>query len=282
MSTNKLDTQSNISPYDIPKKIWSKIEEYFITKYGVEVSNAYPQKAVNKPTIVWRIFRRIPGGGKDNIAQARGASFYRYVGNSDTGYQFEEHMQQQRVVYEFAVFGTSSEEVEEIAWNLENAILQVVSVVQSEVLGFSMVFSEQVGDSTLMWKNQDELMVRTLRFEAVVPIKYIHAVPQLRMIEQEARLGSLADSKIIVRSNATSKLYVPVDVGKRVVDITRIVRQVTSTPTVKDVDYKIKYDDDNVAYIEWTDNGVGPSVGEQFRVDYILAGPATVQTIIKS
>lgn len=267
----QIDTAGYLNPYQVPKLIWSLIQEHFEEKYRVEVTTSYPDKKVTKPSITWRIFSRVPGGGKDGQTNSKGMNFRKIEKRDEQGRVHTLYIQEQRVTYEFAVFAPSNEAVEEIAWDLELAILEVVGEMQTLVPGFHMVFQEQIGDSTLLWRRQDELNVRTLRFLAQVPVKRVNIETSLDTIIKNVGFGSVRNRKTVTRSTDSSSFYIPVAADQRVTNILLITLYDGNNlkPLVKDTDYKEKIDSNQVHYIEWLEHGISPAVGESFRVEYI-------------
>lgn len=280
------DTQATIAPHEVPKKLWELLQPYFENKYNIEFSNSFPQKLVSKNVIAWSIFRRIPGGGKFGRANSQGANFTRFLPMTPDGMVQELYTHLQTVWYDFYVFSTSTEAVEQITWDLELAILEVSGMLQKDYPGLIMTFAEQMTDAHLTWKSQDEIMQRVLRFRAEVPIRFVRLVPELRMIEIKERIGSNPMlQKLFTRTASDSTFYIPVDPFQEVLSIEFVYLPSSNglEGLLKDTDYYVKYDRNQIAYIEWNDEfGRVPAVGDEFRVDYLLAGKINTRTITAS
>lgn len=287
MSTNPpefyTDTQATLNPYEVPRKLWSILQPYFEKKYNVEISDSFPQKLVDKNIIVWNIFRKIPGGGKFGRTNSQGANFTRFLPYTPDGMVQEMYTHLQTVWYDFSVFSYSTEVVEQLAWDLELAVLEVAGILQAEYPGLILTFAEQMTDTTLTWKSQDELIRRVIRFRAEVPIRFVRLVPELRYIEVKERIGRVPTiQKLLTRTTAASTYYVPVQGSEEVVEIYNVYMPSSNglEGLIKDTDYYVKYDSNQIAYIEWNDEfGRVPAVGEEFRVDYSLAGRINIRTV---
>jgi len=266
---------TNWSPYEVPKVVWGLIEPYFEDKYKIEVAKSYPKVPVKKPTVCWRTFDRTPGPPGKSQAQGTGPSYAYYKDRDASGRIIEIHEQRHRTVYEYAVFADSNEVVDRLAWDMEQAILQATGVLQQRVPGFTLAFMQQVGDGSMIWRQQDDLIVRTLRFIANVPVRYERPVQELRYVAINTSIGrEFTNTGRITRTSSSTSFYVPVATGERVVGILAVFRYENSrlVPLEQGVDYKVKTDSDNLLYIEWNDDyGVTPAVDSEFRVDYELA-----------
>jgi hypothetical protein len=266
------DSQSDVNPAHIPKMIWMYLEPYFTKTYDLNYVDAFPDKAVDRPTITWRMFHCKPGGGERGVMHSRGPTFSGTKKITPEGSVIEEYRQQFMVTYEFAVFGTSNAQVDDIAWDLHNGVLQTVGLMQEQLTGFTCSFLEQIGDSTLLWRAQDELMIRTLRFICTVPVRYSRVLPQLRFFHKTIQSGRMfVQGSRVTRTDSDPIYYVPVDEDKKVVGIVAIFLMTTSNlqPLLQGTDYQVLKDEDNEVYIRWEDDyGKVPAVGEDFRVDY--------------
>lgn len=270
-------TQTSPSPYAVPKIIWSAVEQYFIDKYNVEVVEEFPQERVSKPTITWRILRRTPGGGSNGVANASGPNYRRTIRKSNDGNIYESYEQIFRVVYEYAIFGTSTAEVEDIAWDFESMVLSAIVALKTQIIGSNIRFIEQYGDHNYDWKHQDELMVRVLRYEAEIPIRRIVTQKQLDYIQVNAWVGVIPTNNTFTRTSTNAAFYIPCEGNQKVTQILRVYRFVGGDPSHliplrKDVDYCLKHDDNGILYMEWLDSvGATPALNEKFEVDFTLS-----------
>lgn len=280
-----LEPSAYPSPYQIPEILWYLVQEYLEEKYGVVMVRAYPRSAVDRPTITWRILSRTPGGGKEGTAQAKGFNWTRIEAVDSSGKAHELYMQQHRVVYEFAVFAPTAAVADEVAWDLEQTILDVVGELQTVMPAFHMVFEQQTGDTTLLWARQDELNVRVLRFLANVPIKRIVQTPVLKSIRQKISLGRFTDWRVFVRTSSSDTFRIPLRDNQRVVRIIFVATYQNGylKPLVDGTDYVSEVDEETRdVYIRWLDDaGATPQVGESFRVDYEFAPRVAEKLIVE-
>jgi hypothetical protein len=269
-----LDSSGYVNPYQVPQIIWSLIQEQFSEKYGVEVTDMFPAERVERPTIAWRIYNRVPGGGKEGLTNAKGSNFRKIESRDENGRINLLYVQEQRVTYEFAVFGPTNQVAEDIAWDLELAILETVGELQQLIPGFHMFFLEQIGDTTLAWRRQDELCVRTLRFLCQFPVKRIQSEKTIDTISKNIAFGEYRDRKTVTRTSDSDVFYIPVNANQRVKAVLLVGLYDTSgevKPLVQGTDYDVLIDENQVRYIKWLKHGVSPSVGESFRVDFLYA-----------
>ena len=265
---------TNISPYEVPKRIWGLIEKYFEANYKIQVAKVRPTARVETATICWRTQHRRPGAGKEGILNARGPSFSHTRGTDPTGLVHEVQTQHHTVIYEFSVFGTSNDEADRIAWDLECALLQVTGLIQEIVPGFNWSFDQQLGDTDLSWKGQDDLMVRTIRWEAVVPVRYLDLIPELKRVEMVVSVNSTQKRavKFTRTSTDTTRFDIPVNSGEKVLRINRIIlgegRQAKLLS--QDTDWVETLDPTTrLLYVEWKDEyGLTPTMGQTFLVDF--------------
>ena len=268
------DSRSDLNPYLIGHYIYGVIAPYFIEHYNLQYHESYPKDKVESPAITWRVYRRTPGGGKHGLAKAKGESYSRTDSVDEFGQVTESHKQEQMVVLEFAVFGTASDEVDQIAWDLENAIKDSEGVLQRTIEGFSLAFSEQVGASGMSWRIQDDLNVRTLRFTILFPVRYKVIVTQLREIIFKGMAGSISTRKAFTRTSSDKLFTIPTDDSTVVTSIAGISKQPSGSAAVYElyagVDYQITESSvDGSLKIRWLDTqGAPPNVGDMFVVDY--------------
>lgn len=251
------------------------MEKYF-SKYHLKFAGAFNNEPLIGPSIVWGVHSRVPGnaGGK---AMSRGATHSKFRETTSDGLVPEDVMQYHTVVYEYVVVGSSSEEVDEIAWDLENFVRIAAGSVAETIVGFSMVFSEELSDRNMARNAQDDILRRTLRFIAQVPIHYDRYHTELRQIRHQYAMGRVQkQSGRLTRSSASTRYDIEVDDGQRVSTVLAIFKfnsNSTTTHLHENVDYRLYLDrDTQTLYIQWDDDyGAPPSVGQDFRVDYMLS-----------
>lgn len=269
------DSSSDVSPYEIPRLIWSLIETYFEGNYGVEVKSQFPSSPVQKPTIVWNIFKRTPGA----VGKSRHGTGPSYLTVKEVDQQGFVHMifvQTQTVYYDYSVFAPDASMAEDIIWDLERAILETVGIIQQKYTGFSMVFDSQQKDSSLIGRQQDDLISRHIRFHCVLPIRYGVVKPAVRHIYLDEKWGRQAQfNKLFLRTSSEPTFTIPVSSGQYVVNIKAVSLRDSNDEWVdlsRGTDYLIKKDANDQCYIEWKDEfGRTPALNEQFRIDYDIA-----------
>lgn len=271
------DTQVEVNPYEITDKIWNLIEPYFTDKYNVRLTEAFPMEPVDRPTIVALIQKRTPGREGSKI-HGKGHNFVRFLKKTPDGYLHELHVQQQELTIEYSVYANSTAEVKRIAWDLERAVLETVGILQKQIEGFQLTFDQQTLDSSMLWRQQDELIKRTIRFKALLPVQFTQTVPELRYIEIIDSWGpATVSGAVFTRSSSEKAFYISVRDGQRVVNVQNVFVKNTSYPydwitLIKGTDVLIRRDSNNTVYFEWNDDyGKTPAIGDQFKVDYDLA-----------
>ena len=271
------DTQVEVNPYEITDKIWNLIEPYFTDKYNVRLTEAFPTESVDRPTIVALIQKRTPGREGSKI-HGKGHNFVRFLKKTPDGYLHELHVQQQELTIEYSVYANSPAEVKRIAWDLERSVLETVGILQMQIEGFQLTFDQQTLDSSMLWRQQDELIKRTIRFKALLPVQFTQTVPELRYIEIIDSWGpATVSGAVFTRSSSEKAFYISVRDGQRVVNVQNVFVKNTSYPydwitLIKGTDVLIRRDSNNTVYFEWNDDyGKTPAIGDQFKVDYDLA-----------
>lgn len=267
--SNRLtDTQANVTPYTIPSLIWELVEPY-LTKYGVSFSEAYPQTRVAAPTVVWRISRRIPGISASPYRQKKGANFSREVKTDEDGNVHQEYTQHFTIWYEFAIFGVSTAEINQLAWDFETAVVAAAGRLEATFPGFKIVFSYQNTDNAMTWRQQDELNYRSIVFETILPIRYLHVSQAVRSIQLETIQGRRRTYERVTRTADTT--YSPTTTDNEIVSsINFVFINRSGRKTLREgVDFTTKETESGSFYLEWEDTyGMTPAVGEDFVVDY--------------
>jgi hypothetical protein len=274
------DSLADVNPYEFPDLIWSLIESYF-DKYKVDISENHPTKMVSKPTVVWTTIQRTPGreGSKVN---GRGSSFAKFLKVTPEGFVHELHQQQQTMILEYSVYAPSSALVKRIAWDLERAVLETVGVLQDRIEGLQLTFQQQTPDSSLLMRQQDEIIRRTVRFEVLIPVKFVRLVPELRTIELIENWGQVGKNGQFNRESSDKQFYVPAELGQRVTNVRQIYLNGNSGWKALEVgvDYWLRKDADQITYIEWNDNyGNVPQVGQDFKVEYDIVQLVKISNI---
>lgn len=274
------DTQSSITPRTVLTLLWQAMEPYF-SKYRLKYVGAWGNTPVEGPCIIWGVHSRVPGNAK-GVAQSRGPTHSQMKEAGADGLVGEELLQYHTVVYEYRVIGSSTEEANEMSWDLENFIRIAGGSVAEAVPGFTIHFQEELGERNMGRSAQDDMLVRTLRFIAQVPIKYDRYHYVLRQIQHHVMVGRV--QKIggrVTRTSSSTRYDIPVDGGQRVNRVLAVYKfnaDNTTTHLHAGVDYTVELDPDTLTlYIQWDDDyGTPPSVDQDFRVDYMLSYMRTV------
>jgi hypothetical protein len=265
--------QADFNPYKLGKYMYSIVAEYLETKYNVTLTEEYPKEKVSQPTICVRTFKRSLGGGKHGTARNSGPTFSRELGYEDYDQNIEQLRSDQNILLEFAVFGTSSSEAEDIAWDLETLLVESEGIFQTDFEGLVLVFNGQMTDGNFSWRQQDELNIRTFRFQVILPIRYKRILPRLKEIKYERTVGkSLEGSTLLIRTASESTYEITSSKSNlKIVGIEAIRKQRGSSyfTLIKGVDFQEQIDVEGNASIIWLDDvGAPPLLGERFYVDY--------------
>jgi hypothetical protein len=266
------DNQAFISPYKLGQYVWEIIAPYF-EKYDIAISEAYPLDVVEKPTIVWRTRRRTAGTAG---VRSKGKSYAYKKGVTADGIIEEVHQANFDTLLEFSVFGTSPSTVDDIVWDLENAINESVGTLQRAIPGFAMVFHEQWADHGLSVRVHNEVIYRTILFRAYLPVSYLRSFRQIRGIEIVFTAGRLTYvGQRQTRSSSSTEFEIPVSkyrIVTNIIDVS-IVRNTEHIVLEKGVDYTVSEPSINQSSkITWLDDtGLTPAVNENFQVTYSVS-----------
>jgi hypothetical protein len=202
----------------------------------------------------------------------------RLLERTDDGLIPEQMIQRHSVWYEFTVYAESANILESVAWDLEGALLFAGMSLSREIPGFAMVFDEQpmLLLDNLQRQQQDDILALPLVFRATLPIRYIRHWQELQQIRQVTLAGRRGQSTgRITRTDSSDKFVIPQDTDQVVVGVQAIFlfnTDGTNTHLIENTDYKLVYDADRVLYVQWNDQfGLTPSVGRDFRIDYLQA-----------
>jgi hypothetical protein len=269
------DGKAEYNPYSVGRIIFRLLEPYFKNKYGLSVIEIYPQEKVERPVVMWRQ-SRVPGGGKDGIARARGPSFEEYQKADEFGQITEVAVQYFNITLDFAFFGTSLVQLEEIAWDWENAVRDVIGVVQKSIPGFSMVFISESPDLSPNWRKNDELVSKRLVYRVNFPCRYKSVLPEIRSIQVKTNLGLFSSSTKMVERTSNDPYYIiPLSNSNYLVKkIASVYKQRPNNVDIlyAGIDYQEVEDKTTGSVkLKWLDEvGNTPAVGEKFLVNYLF------------
>jgi len=267
------DSQAEVNPYEIPDLIWGLIEEQFKTEYSVDITESFPNEVVSKPTIVVTVLRRTPGKEGSKLT-GKGANYAKYIKTTPEGLVHEAYIQYQQMIIEYSIYAITTAEVKRIAWDLERAVLETVGILQQQIEGFQMHFDQQTADSSLFYRQQDELVKRTIRFSVLVPVKLVRLKKETRSIEVNTRMGRQPVINSSHIRETSEKAYKEISDTGYVSCISNVFLEKDNewVQLKNGTDYYVRRNTNGSVYIEWNDDfGNVPSVGDEFRIDYELS-----------
>lgn len=279
--TDYLDsTQTSLEPYSVPRKLWEIIGPVFKTKFNVEMSETFPQERITTTTIVWNIHSRRPG--VEGKRQQRGSSFTNSVRSTEDGKGIDEYTQYYDIYYDFFVFAQSSVEADRISWALEQALDYGKVVLRSIDPGITFTFEEQVPDTSFIYRTQDELIMRGIRYRCTLPVRTPKTFQLLESINLYMIYGPTTKVSRTSRSSTSTRYSPPTGSNEYVLGITGISLYLNNEEVflLLDTDYWIKRDHETGSvYVEWNDElGRPPAINEQFTV-YYTTGDKVLQKI---
>ena len=273
-------TQSTLDPYSVPRKLWETIGPIFTKKFKVDVSETFPQDRVENTTIVWDIHSRKPG--QEGKRQSTGASFTSNRRSTEDGKGIEEYTEIFTIYYDFYVFAQSSVEADRVIWALEKALNYGKVVLKTMDPGLVFKFDEQVPDTSFIWRTQDELVVRGIRYYCVLPVRTPKTFQLLSAINLYTIFGPISKQISATRSSTSTRYDPPALTNERVLGIAGISLYLNNEEVflLLDTDYWVKRDNDTGSvYVEWNDElGRPPNVAEQFNV-YFTTGDYFLQRV---
>jgi hypothetical protein len=279
------DSRSDISPYDVPRILWEFVEEYFESNYGVDFTSSFPTQPVSRPTVVWAVIKRTPGGGKDQKAQAAGRSFTQFLEADNRGLIYEEHTARHTILIEYTVYADGAGQTDRLAWDVEQAILQTTGLMQSRFPGYAIVFDQQTPDSSMLWRQQDELVKRSIRFKVDLPVRFTISKKYVKQFRIEADMGPLRTTKTkFIRENTNSTVALADPQGRKIINIAQIYLLNGTTATYEALefptDWRLTKNIDQSVNIVWQDDyGRTPDVGDDYFVDYDVVRTTLIDTI---
>lgn len=285
----ELDSAAEINPFKLPTLVWQLIEPYFSKDRRVDFLRIFPDpgQELDKPAISIRVARMRPGspggGAGEGVTGSRGPTYEHRSRPDGSGEVTETSQQVLNLTLDAAVFGSSQDQADDLAWDLFNALYDVVPILQGMVPGLAMAWS-QAGEPAVPWRDQDKLKVRFLRYELRLPVRRKTVLPELRQILFEEVGGAVLETKkLCTRTSDEITFKVPVESGYRVTDIISIFLKQNESlkPLEEHVDYVLRLEDDRSVTIEWIDGpGLTPDPdGGEFVVDFQYAPLVRTRTI---
>lgn len=285
IDTNKLtdyleSTQTSLDPYSVPRKLWEVLEPILKNKFQVEMSETFPQDRVAGNVVVWDIHSRRPG--VDGKRQQTGASYTNTRGSTQDGKGIEEYTQTYTIFYDFFVFSQSSIEADRIIWTLEQCLNYGRVLLRSVDPGITFTFEEQVPDTSFIWRTQDELIVRGIRYRCTLPVRSPKAFQLLSSIQLFSVFGPIQKVVKDIRSSTSVRYDPPIQTNEYVLGVVGVSLYLNNEEVflLLDTDYWVKRDSDTTSvYVEWNDElGRPPQVNEQFTI-YYTTGDKVLQKV---
>lgn len=264
-----------VNPYNLPEKIWTIVRERLQKKWKCDFTQDRPTELVERPRIVWSIYSRTPGSFS-RTGKTSGASFSTLLPVDGTNLP-SEFVQSQMVYYDFEVYARTNADLNELAWEFEQAVQSTVGPLQGEIDQFLLAFDQQLSDkmSVRTVKGDDEISRRVLRFAVQLPIRYKTFSTPIEVVEIKEIGGwqRAVRQEFTMDSTMAPRFDVPLPSdGAEIysIDLVEVRRDdYTWKLLVPSTDYTVTKDPDTRnAYIEWTEYGITPLEDQVFRVDY--------------
>lgn len=256
----------NISPYEIPHEIWKIVSKHFERRWNIAISHAFPKNIVDRPTVVYRIFRRIPG------TPNKGQVGYSYTNIGDRVDDTVPTTYSQRYTMEvdFYVFCRNPKDCDEISWELESAVTTTQDRLAQRYPGLTVTFVEQLPDLT---ESEDtEMFRRRLRFEVRCEINVTVPEIPLEVIEIQENFGfrrSRVEEKVDTEVAPTYTPPLPSDgIALTKIGVVEILYSTGWRELFRGTDYVVEKAADDTPFIRWLETGKKPVDGERFRVEF--------------
>ena len=268
LEENKRKLFENNNPYEIGERIWTIIQSNFAA-YKVQVAQSFPTKPVTQNIISWRILQRTPGTGQNNQFQSTGKQSSAYLGTTSDGLYLEEKTQTFQIDLQYGVFGNSSIEVNKIAWDLEQAVLNSKYFLQGDDSQIQVKFLRQSATDNFQIENQDEIITQYLVFRVVLPARFIDAKPEIRQFDLVFR-DKLQWHAFIQERGSSSDTFIANMNNLPIEAITQvsIYRNSNWIKLKEKVDFTLaRKTNSNDIVLTWLSTGLNPTVGETFKVE---------------
>jgi hypothetical protein len=274
-----------LTPYSLPIAIWDLIEANWADK-GVVFTQSHPRENVGTPTIVWSIYRRVPGrdGLEINKPRLRGT----VPDEEDPTITYDQYAQWMTIIYQFDIYDIDNESTNDLTEEFDELMFHITPILRE--LGVSeWIFDEQLVDKELERAVSQEIYKRTLRFRCILERKFVKSVPIIQSIWTQLGIEAnhMVENESVVRSDVLTKDRLAKNWISSVWSITKEYKleysSISSSGTqyLEGVDFKITLSiPDGASYIEWLPRGKHPLPGEVYYVTYFyrdigLKFPAT-------
>ena len=262
-----------LTPYNIPMLIWEALQKAWSTK-DVVFTQAYPRENVEHPTIVWTIYRRVPGReGLETLApRYRGST----PSETDPTIVNEQWAQWMTIIYQFDIYDIDDESTTNLTEEFDEFMFFITPLLQK--FGVSeWLFDEQLVDFELGRASSQEIYRRTLRFRCILERKFIKPNPLIQTIQlQEGVLyWHLVNGEPVTRGGLTVTDQLAQLWAASVWAITSDSQlfftsyDASGTQYLDGVDFQLTVDvPTGLSYIKWLSGGLHPMPGQTYYVTY--------------
>lgn len=258
-----------LTPYQLPLIIWDIVETHWSDR-DVEFTENSPRSDVERPTIVWKIYRKVPG--KDGVETLKAR--VRTSTKTEDGLNIvEQSAQWMTIIYQFDIFHTSNQEVNILTEEFEDLLFSSTPTIKK--LGASeFIFDEQLEDREVGGFEKQDIYKRTLRYRCILERKFIRVAPTIQQIWiSPATQSKLVSNESIVRSPNSNKDRIS-NTWVTTVRYAAVIQQINLEDVgtyLQGVDFNIVKPSlyDGRSYIEWVSGMAHPSPNETYYISYV-------------
>ena len=265
---------SLLTPYTLPLLIWDVIDNQWNHR-DVDFTESWPRTTVEKPTIVWRIYRRVPG--KEGL-ETRKPRFRGQTQTADPTITEEQWAQWHTIIYEFAIYDVSNSSVNSLTEEFEDLMYNITPILKSQGAG-EWLFDEQVADEELARESSQELYRRILRYRCILERKYIKSVPNIMQIflrsihsyfpveDEQVTRGSLTNRDTLTNKWVYQVTRCGILQDKHQTTVIAAYDEIGSDYLIN-IDFKVGLLIDGTSYIEWVSGAKHPKPGDTYYITY--------------
>jgi len=262
-----------LTPYGLPLAIWDLIEQNWTDK-NILFTQSYPREDVKRPTIVWKIYRRVPG--REGLETNKPRFRMQIEDVDDPSISYDQYAQYMTIIYQFDIFGINNASVNELTEEFDELMFYVTPALKE--LGVSeWLFEEQLIDTELERQVSQELYKRTLRFRCILERKFIKAVPTIQSIwvQQGIEAAQKKENELVIRGSSTTRDQLENLWVSNVWSVTKEFKlefssvYTSGTQYLEGVDYNVVLiAPTGQSYIDWIQGSKHPLPGEGYYVTY--------------
>lgn len=253
----------NTTAGKVIKDLWALIQDS-LAKYNVVFTRKFPNQEVESPVIVWSIYRRVPYKEGATIRP----DFTRYERHDDPSKIDTVYEQRYSITYQFDIFGSDEEALDNLATEFEFLITEASDVLKETLKKFEFSFTEELtplGDARYAGS---DLIRKTLRFGSYLTVETVKTEFMITQVQETIIGASKLLSVVFTRLNSDD-LWELATGDEIVYGVDSVTLTRNGTVLTKDVDYSIVMENDKT-YLKWISNGLNPTVNEKFKVTYSL------------